>query len=384
MTSDREKDDTICGAPVVAFSFNRDRSEAVFSPNNQQLLVVRCEDLGRCASWETQAVLEQHDQCVSAAAWHGATDQILSCAHDRIAYVWCRDEKKMWRPQMVLLDVGVKRGLTCCAWNFSGSKIYVGSADANIAVGRFDSEEQWWICRFLSVHNSTVTALAPHPFDDARLASGGTDGKLLILSTYMKKLDASKAEPFGHVYFQKEFGSWVHAIAWSPSGARLVVSTHDSRIHVFDMPSGSDLLQESAVVSNVVELTILPLKSLAFVGETRIVGGGFDFYPVLFSLVDQEWKMTGKWTVSRPKEVATAQQVARARFQEQTQQVSADIFEEEHSRHENTINYVCCLISESDDLGTIEDRLTEHCPLFATASLDGRVEVWSLSDMTCI
>ncbi|KAF5225783.1 hypothetical protein ECC02_001099 [Trypanosoma cruzi] len=375
-----KRKETICEAAIVGFSFNKDRTEAVFSPNNHLLYIVSCKDIKDCSTWEIYATLEHHDQSVSATAWHGSTNRILSCSQDRTAFVWQRNAKGKWKPQMVMLDAGVKRGLTSCAWNHSGSKIYVGSAASNIAVGRFDAENEWWICRLLERHTSTVTALAPHPSDDTLLLSGGTDGRLMLISTFMKKLDSKKSSSFGHVYLEKCFGAWVHAIAWAPSGQRFAVATHDSRVHVFDIPpvdNISESIDEGLAIYSV-SLAILPLKSLAFVLEDHLVGGGFDYFPALFqpSKKGTGWAMSGKWTMTRAKGAKTAQQIAREKFQNEARIGQAELLEEEQTRHKNTINGVLTLI---DDGAAFKSAM--EGPVFATASLDGRVEVWTIRDM---
>ncbi|ORC92685.1 putative ARP2/3 complex subunit [Trypanosoma theileri] len=384
MTTEKLKD-TICGAAVIGLSFNNDFSECTFSPNNHLVHVAKCKNKMDCSTWEIYDTLEQHDQSVSATAWHGATDRILSCSQDRTAFVWCRNAKGKWKPQMVLLDAGVKRGLTCCAWSYSGGKIYVGSAAANIAVGRFDPNDEWWICRLLEGHTSTVTALAPHPSDDTILASGGTDGKLLLVSTFVKKLDTQKSSSFGHVYMEKQFGAWVHAMAWTPSGQRIAVATHDSRVHIIDLSSFSGSVEENTCSSTLytVNLSILPLKALTFVVDDHLVGGGFDYYPVLFTPVDNGvgWRMTGKWTMDRKKGVKTAQQLARERFQNEARIGQIELLDEEQTRHKNTINSVISLLTGNSAIAAapgIDD------PVFATGSLDGRVEVWTMRDVTFI
>ncbi|KEG15162.1 putative ARP2/3 complex subunit [Trypanosoma grayi] len=371
--------DTICDAAIIGFALNSDGSEAVFSPNNHLLHIVDCKNKKDCGTWEIRATLEQHDQSVSATAWHGGTNRILSCAQDRTAFVWYRNSKGNWKPQMVMLDAGVKRGLTSCAWSHSGSKIYVGSAASNIAVGRFETEDEWWICRLLEGHSSTVTALAPHPSDDALLASGGTDGKLMLVSTYMKKLDGRKCKSFAHVYLEKNFGAWVHAIAWAPSGQRLAVATHDSRVHVFDVGlSGSFTHDAVSPTLHTITMSILPLKALAFVAEDHLVGGGFDYYPVLFTPIEAGagWEMSGKWTISRAKGVKTAQQIAREKFQNEARIGQAELIEDEQNRHKNTINSVISLFGPNAP--TIPDI---NDPVFATASLDGRVEMWTMGEV---
>ncbi|RNF25948.1 putative ARP2/3 complex subunit [Trypanosoma conorhini] len=379
-----KRKDTICEAAIVAFSFNKDCSEAVFSPNNHLLYIVSCKDKTDCTTWEIDATLEQHDQSVSATAWHGSTNRILSCSQDRTAFVWQCNSKGKWKPQMVMLDAGVKRGLTCCAWNHSGSKVYVGSAAANVAVGRFDAENEWWICRLLEGHTSTVTTLAPHPSDDALLASGGTDGKLRLVSTFMKKLDEKKTASFGHVYLEKKFGAWVHAAAWAPSGRRFAVATHDSRVHVFDVPTIERLCAgaEEAVTMHRINLAVLPLKSLAFVSEDHLVGGGFDYFPVLFTPSAEAggWRLSGKWTACQTRGVKTAQQVAREKFQNEARMGQAEVLDEGQTRHKNTINGVLRL--RGDAGAAFNSDLKE--PVFATASLDGRVEAWTMGEMVSI
>jgi actin related protein 2/3 complex subunit 1A/1B len=66
-------------------------------PNSHEVHLYTAPDLGQ--PWQRTAVLSEHDQLVSGLDW-SRSDQLVSCSHDRNAYVWtCTDGH--WRPEMV-------------------------------------------------------------------------------------------------------------------------------------------------------------------------------------------------------------------------------------------------------------------------------------------
>ena len=66
-------------------------------PNNSEVHIYATPDLG--SGWVRTAVLAEHDQLVSGLDWCG--ERLVSCSHDRNAFVWtCRDEGR-WQPEMV-------------------------------------------------------------------------------------------------------------------------------------------------------------------------------------------------------------------------------------------------------------------------------------------
>lgn len=68
-------------------------------PNNHEVHIYSTPDSEQ--PWQRTAVLAEHDQLVSGLDWHG--EQLVSCSHDRNAYVWSCSSGK-WRPEMVRAD----------------------------------------------------------------------------------------------------------------------------------------------------------------------------------------------------------------------------------------------------------------------------------------
>lgn len=313
--------------PVVCLVFNGVQTEAAVALYRSRAIhILDCgPPSSDPADWKGEtAVLRQHDGCVSALAWHPTTGHLLSCGHDGAAYVWTRRQPphtasasdadadadadgvgpSEWVPQMVIVGPAITCGLTSCAWSASGKKLYVGAASANVAVGRFEQEGRWWVCRALQAHRSTVTAVAPHPTLDALLASGGLDGCVALQSSLMKKVDGCPrggAAAFGTVYHTRCLGAWVHALAWSRSGERLAIATHDSCVHVLSVDGAGSLQVEEggsplASPCFVCRFQYLPLLSLTFLGESddRLVGAGESYMPILLTSAAEasgDWKL---------------------------------------------------------------------------------------------
>lgn len=479
-SSARAKKETLCSGGIVGLAFNRSGTRAVFSPNNSLLFVVDCTASSVDSTvWTVLQVLEEHTETVSCARWHPTNDStFLSCSHDRSAFVWvkeaapaplssseastarttttttattataasCTPQKERWLPQLIMLDSSMKRGLTCCGWSASGAKVYIGSAAANVAVGRFEPAERWWVCRVTEPHRSTITCVAPHPHDSTLLATGALDSQLALVSTLMKKVDgkAVEAAAFGHVYHRQTFRAWVHAVAWSPSGEQLAVATHDSCVHVLNVPrfteaSAGKVLRGLSL--STVRLRTLPLLSVTFLSETRLVGGGFDYYPMLFEKCEKQtahpsvallsssssstssssssftgvgtgaggkvgdgegsggsWRWGGKWlhhagagkqSPSGTAGLTAVQRLAREKFQSDVQHVDPGSGISSGgggsasdgntvTAHQGTINSVISLPTAARvTMGGTEGTV----PCFVSAGLDGRVELWSMADV---
>lgn len=109
---------------------------------------------------------------------------------DRNAYVWRYDNtSKKWRPTLVALRFS--KSATCVSWNLEGNKFAAGCADGTIAVGHYESESDWWVCKHLKqpLLEHTITALQWHP-NGVDLLFGTIDGKVGIASGYIKSVDA--------------------------------------------------------------------------------------------------------------------------------------------------------------------------------------------------
>ena len=359
MAQKKEKT-TICEAAITVMAFSPDYKRIAFSPNNHLVHLTQCSEKTDCAQWSIQHTLDQHGQAVTGIAWGKQTNRILSCAQDRTAFVWSESEDGTWIPCHVLLDAAVKRGLTSCAWNASENRVFIGSAACNVAVGRYDDPNPFWSCVVISPHVSTVTCLAAHPTQDRCIATGSSDCTVKITLT-----KGRNPEP---VVTLRGTG-WINSLKWSPSGAALCFATHGGEVHT----ATGNSEDFSTFVNKVVRLPSLPLRSVAYVNEEVIIGAGYDFYPIGFqqSKADPtQWEVAGKF-VGAPKALKkemSATELARARFQNEASTGQQQAVELPDTKHTNTISYVLPL-PEGGNYA------------FATSSMDGRVEYWSLEEL---
>jgi actin related protein 2/3 complex subunit 1A/1B len=76
------------GAQSISYhAWNGDRSLIALSPNTNEVWIYGAS--GEDASkWEKKFVLDEHAGQVSGIDWCPTTNLIVTCGHDRNAYVW--------------------------------------------------------------------------------------------------------------------------------------------------------------------------------------------------------------------------------------------------------------------------------------------------------
>ena len=392
MTDNKEDSVTqgICDAAVVAACFSPDKTQLAFSPNNHLVYIVDVSS-ANCTNWKIAHVINCHDQAVTGIDWSPVTGKLLTAAQDRAAFVHVfREETGRWEQQLVLLDTQIKRGLTCGKWSVGGEKLYIGSAANNVAVAKYDDESAWWRCTVITPHVSGITCIAPHPLNDAVIATGGHDCCIKISSTYTKNIDKSKNRlgKCGAELGAFQLNAWVLALAWAPKGNTVAAVTRDSSVYIVE---GEDALQFEEWTTRLVALRGLPCRTLAFLGDHAIIAGGHDFYPLLLLRNDEveEDDPAGGWHVDmigiapqKKKQELTATQAAKLKFQNQAalgQDAGIDLPD---TRHTNTIISVLPLCDpESGAPFVALPKATKNELLFATCSLDGKVELWGADDL---
>jgi WD40 repeat protein len=208
----------------------------------------------------------QHDLVISGIDWHPVTNQIVTCSHDRNAFVWVFDPATMqWKPVVVILRINraaldVKwspdGGLACdivlvtahviqstCA----GKKFAVASGNKTAMVCWYESQNNWWISNAVKKAKSSVVAVAWHP-SSLVLATASTDYRCRVVSAWVDGLDsgAGGAAPslpcFSGAGALPELGetlaefeqtkAWVNDCAWSPGGGQLAWACHDGLLHI--------------------------------------------------------------------------------------------------------------------------------------------------------
>jgi actin related protein 2/3 complex subunit 1A/1B len=309
------------------------------------------------------ATLKEHDAVVTGLDWAPKTNRIVSCSHDRNAYVWTQVGND-WRPMLVILRLD--RGATCVSWSPKEDKFAVGSGAKAIAVCYFESENNWWVSKHIKENiNSTITCLDWHP-NNVLLAAGGTDNVTRVFSAFVRGLDKREdfvngtafgdKLPFATLLAEFPVASWVHTVRWSPSGNQLAWATHDSYLYFLECSNKNHSLQT-------LKYSLLPFRDIIFIDEGRMIGVGHDCAPLLFA------GGAGSWAFDRnlDEQVSQAKGAggvsAKAQWQDRTAKGTAEgelLSTDLGTKHQNQI---------------VEIRRI-NATMFSTIGIDGNLGVW--------
>ena len=225
-------------------------------------------------------MLRQHDLVVSAIDWHPVTNKIVTCSHDRSAFVWVLKGGE-WAPQVVILP----HRMACMdvKWSPDGQKFAVASGSKKALIAFFEPSNDWWVAREARKHKSTVLAVAWHPSSQV-LATVATDYTCRVVSAYVEGVDAAPAAtPFGALpeagEALQEFEitrAWINDVAWSPSGRVLAFAGHDSLLHVVTFGA------EAGPMLQTIKCPTLPATRLLFLSEAALVTAGHAMNPELY------------------------------------------------------------------------------------------------------
>eukprot|EP00760_Papus_ankaliazontas_P033228 PhM_4_TR6249/c0_g1_i1/m.86702/K05757/ARPC1A_B; actin related protein 2/3 complex, subunit 1A/1B len=358
---------------ITAMCFNKDHTKVCYATASNELVVASV--VGNEASkWTTEFTSRMHDMTVAAIDWvDSSPTRIVSCGHDRVAYVYTQNKDNTFTPEMVTLAVPSNRGALCTSWSSSGLRFVVGTSTSSPSVCIKDHENNWWNSKALKGHTGAVTCAAYCPSEDALLATGSTDGTVRIVSTALKDIDAKatldRLGKFGTELCALPLsGVWLNGLAWNPSGTLLAAVTHDSTLHVLARVPDTN---EFAMFPQLRLRTLVP-RCVAFVGERTIVTAGADRHPVAYVVDDDCVKTVGRWSAERKgtPTKSSAVQSAMSRFQNeaalggQTAKVDTGAL-----RHLTDITHVCPI------------KVSDSTFSFVTTAMDGRAELWTAGEM---
>jgi len=344
---------------VTAHAWNADRSKVAICPNTNEIQIFKRDG----GNYVLEHTLTEHDSVVTGIDWGKTTNRILSCSHDRNAYVWSFEGGK-WKPMLVLLRLD--KGATCCAWSPKEDKFAVGSAAAAFAVCYFDPENKWWVSKHVKNDiSSTVVALDWHP-NNVLIAVGGTQCQALVFSGFIRGIDNRQdvAEgtafgdklPFGKFLAGFNTGGWVQAIKWSPNGNQLAWACQDSTLHILECSRPGDHFETS------VPYNFLPFRDIQWFGEDRLVCVGHDNNPTLFQASGSQWAFSRQLD---QKEGAAAAGGFNARnvWKDRTDKGTTEQTSTETSlntKHQNCVVQIRPI----------------NATMFSTIGLDGNLGVW--------
>uniref|UniRef100_A0A183BQ13 Actin-related protein 2/3 complex subunit n=1 Tax=Globodera pallida TaxID=36090 RepID=A0A183BQ13_GLOPA len=359
--------------PISCHAWNKDRTQLAVSPSNNEIHIFARSD----SSWKPLHVLTEHDLLITGLDWAPNTNRLVSCSQDKNAFVWTWEaEKNIWKPEMVL--VRANRAATCVKWSPNENKFAVGTGARMVAICYYDRENDWWVAKQIKKPmRSTVTSLDWHP-NNILLAVGACDFKARVFSAYVKEasIDEKPAPnpwgtkmPLGELLKEYQSTAWVHDLAFSPSGGKLVWASHDSSISVIDK---SNSLQQERPIE--FKTAFLPFTSVRWVNETNIVAAGHDCSPILFTFDGVALKLKCKLDVppesKNGSHVSSAFEMFRSIDKKAVSVDSPLSSTALKTLHQNSIMQIRPHTGCSKQTGTVSK--------FSTCGLDGVVALWDV------
>jgi actin related protein 2/3 complex subunit 1A/1B len=344
----------ISDTAITCHAWSPDGSQLALCPNTTDLEIY--EISGR--DFNLLHTLTGHNQRINSVDW-SARNQIVTCSDDANAYVWSFDtEKNIWRPGIVFL--ALNRAATYVRWAPDGEKFVVATGSNKLRVCEFVPRQNLW--RSLIINHERPTALTAEFLpDNVHVVASGTDRQCRYATT---DEDQARVTRLPNGMKKKDFiirsfwsQGWTNASAVSPSGVWVAFTSQDSYIRFVR----NDELEDPRAPARSLNLTGLPLLSLAFLSDAVLVGGGFDCQPRLFNFSGAEWEDIGLIDIPEIRERAAPGGGAgglaarAAAFGGRAVTISETI-------HSNVINGI---------------RVTGR--VFTTCSNDGRIGIWPFS-----
>ena len=279
-------------APITCHCWNKDGTQLAICPNTSDLLIYEVNG----KTTKLLYTLSEHTQVISSCDWNYSTGQIVTCSHDRNAYVWELDKAtNEWKKQLVLLKLS--RAATYVRWAPDGKKFLVATGSSKFRVCSYSAEQNWW--QSYNIDNGHPTSLNVEFMPDSiHCICGGTDrhfGYYTIDENYAKIEKKGSKKVVNYCLHPFSAQGWVNCCTRSPSGEWLAFSSQDSYISFINTKDFSNK-------GNNLNINGLPLLSMVFVSDTALIGGGFDCQPRLFVLKDGKWTDLGLIDVPEVRE----------------------------------------------------------------------------------
>ena len=87
---------------IVIHAWNGDQSQVAIAPNSSEVWIFETKGSKNPSEWSKIHTLSEHEGWVSGIDWHGPSNTIVTCGHDRNAYVWSY-ENGAWTYCLVIL-----------------------------------------------------------------------------------------------------------------------------------------------------------------------------------------------------------------------------------------------------------------------------------------
>jgi actin related protein 2/3 complex subunit 1A/1B len=359
-------------------AFSGDGKLAAVSKNDDAVYIYNTNGSPEASSWDQTQVVTEHGGRVSGIDWCPKSNLIVTCGHDRNAYVWkYEDKEKAWKPTLVILRIN--RAATCVRWSPKGDKFAVGSGAKCVPVCHFEQEQNWWISTMIKKHKSSVLDIAWSP-NQKFLVTGSSDFKCRIFSAFIAKIDSedddgktnlfdknnSKATTFGEILYEfDEAKAWVQGVAWSPNGLQIAFSGHGSTLTFATLNAGGKPETQTIYQKG------LPYTIVNYMDDNTVVAVGFDNNPTVF-------EKSGTWTEKRQLDSCGGEKKAAPAAGNAA--TARNVFQDRDTRGKTADS---AGIKEEPPIKTIHQNLILDFKIrgpkkFSTSGVDGRVVQWNL------
>lgn len=368
--------------PVSLHAWNADRTMCAVVHNDNNVIIYSNCNTGKAKDWTPKYTLTNHDQLVSGLDWSAAHNKILTCSHDRNAFVFTLDEATdKWVAGLVLLRL--PRGCTGAYWSPDGDKLFVTSAFKEVRVCTYDEDNDWWWPPddVKKADKSTALAAAWHP-NSQIVATGSAKKVCRIFSAYIDDTDDAQdpgpfaeGEDFGvNIIDFDDCDGWVEGIAWSQDGYKLAFVSHDATVYVVTFAADGT---SSPTIQNIRQKT-RPHTRVLFLTNTAFVCTGHEMVPQIYSLDGSSglWELSGDCDVKAAKAVEEATSrtsAARGVFASRAMlgNTGEKKTEEKHYKHRHSIA----------DLRPYAATAGGAVTHFSTCCTGGKIVVWDATTL---
>lgn len=355
---------------LVTHAFNADQSQIAIAPNSSDVHIYETKNSTDPSKWVKTHTLSAHDGFVSGIDWCGVNNKIVTCGHDRNAYVWELKEGK-WENELVILKIS--RAATSIKWSPDGHKFAVTSGAKVVSICHWADAHDFWKGDIIKKgFKSTVLSVA-WCVNSKFIVTGSSDFKCRVHSAFVDGIDPEEDDGFGQIWpKQHEFGAclatfeqagaWINSVAWSPDGFRIAFTGHGSTVHFVQLSDTPSV--------QTVNCKVLPFADLEFLGENILVAGGWGLNPVVFKASGDpstpEWAYVGMTDSAgekkkAPEKKAKAMNMWKNMDKRGTKTKKASAFQTQHT---NAITKISQSVSKPSS--------------FWTSGLDGRMINWDL------
>ena len=272
---------------ISCHAWNGAKDHIAVCPYTNEVHIFKLEG----SEYKQVATLDEHEQLVAGLDWSAKRDVIVTCAHDRNAYVWEKIEGK-WMPQMTILPSNFNRAALCVQWSPKENKFALGGGSKSVGICYYQEENNWWISKLIrKKHNSSVTCVQWHS-NNWMLATGSSDFKVRLFAANISSVDVDVKRKFGELLMEVDVAkNWIHGLSWSPKCTSLAVCAHDSCVHVIEVDDVPNLERDPKCYT--AKFAQLPQCAALFLDENRLVSVGFHDKPLLF----KRESSGGKWVL---------------------------------------------------------------------------------------